>query len=85
MRARLACRVCRQPVENGALTCSQACDQKYDEHWSYVTQSLVDAGFVQDECTPNIYRKFDTALSVEHVHHVGLDQAILEHGHAVKE
>lgn len=76
------CRVCGNAVVNGNLYCSHACGDGRVSH-SATAQALEHRGFVRDAETPNVFLKDGIGLTVEHVAHVGLEQALKQHGHAV--
>lgn len=80
---RPVCRVCGQPVVNGNLYCSKACGEGRTSHRA-TAAALEARGFVRDPETPNVFLKDGVGMTVEHVAHVGLEQALKQHGHAAE-
>jgi hypothetical protein len=79
---RTVCLVCGGPVVHDNLYCSAKCGEGRLSH-SATREALDKRGFKVDNETPNIYLKDGVALTLEHVNHVGLDKAIIQHDAAV--
>lgn len=76
------CRICCGRVLHGNLYCSEQCGEGKVSH-SAVRKALAHRGFTVDPDTPNVYLKDGVALTLEHINHVGLGQALIQHDAAV--
>lgn len=68
-------------MQNGNLYCSLEHDAQKEDGSRTAAKELIAAGFAQDATALNIYRKDGVAVTLERTLHVGLDEAIRQHGH----
>lgn len=78
MRRQPLCRICRGPVAHGNLYCSEQCGEGKVSHLA-VRKALEHRGFTVDPDMINVYLKDGVALTLEHINHVGLGQALIRH------
>jgi hypothetical protein len=68
-------------VKHGNLFCTVKCGESHAEKQVFHHEQLTENGFEQDPNTPNIYRKNGVAITLERTLHVGVSEAIKQHGH----
>jgi hypothetical protein len=73
------CKICGGEVMYGNLYCSAKCGHIATGEFLTAEVALTTAGFVQDAEALNTYRKDGVAVTLEHIDHVGLEEAIQHH------
>lgn len=72
------CKVCGKPTKYGNLFCTPGCAKAHDEKSAAHAEMLKSAGFEQRH---NIFTKDGVSVTLERTIHVGIDEAIRQHGH----
>lgn len=80
----MQCRTCGAKTLYGDLFCSVKHQVEWEENRKAWEEHLISIGFEKDRATPNIFRKNGVAVTTEHISHVGLDQAILDHANSIR-
>ena len=72
------CKTCGGATKYGNLFCTVDCVKKHDEKRDAHIEALKAAGFEQRH---NIFTKDGVSDTLERTLHVGIDEAIRQHGH----
>jgi hypothetical protein len=73
------CLVCGGAVVHGNIYCSVKCAKQKQEENEANAAALVDAGFVQDTDTPNVYRRDGVSITMEHINADGMEKVLSHH------
>ncbi len=82
-KAKPLCRTCGKVSQYGALFCTEKCEAAHIKKRSAYVSRLEMEGFERDPAFSNLFVKDGIAVSLEKIEHAGMDQTLLEHGHAV--
>lgn len=72
------CRACGAAVLYGNLYCSHRCGEG-KVSYTAERKALESRGFSADSEINNVYLKDGVALTLEHIAHVGLSEALIQH------